>query len=92
MTQVDHALAIMTAWLFIALHYLSLLLSWVDGWLHQGLTRLGVPANLQMLVVLLVDIVLLVAVVRAFGGVARIFAIVFLILLLLHIAAPGLGV
>ena len=82
----------MTRWLFVALAYLSAFLALIDHGLHRGLSRLGVPPNLQMLIILLTDVVLLVAVFRAFGGVARVFVMIFLILLLLHIAAPGMGV
>ena len=91
-SPVDQALTAMTRGLFIALAYLSAFLTFVDGGLHRGLARLGVPSDLQMLLILLADIVLLLAVFRAFGGVARVFAMVFLVLLLLHIAAPGFGV
>ncbi len=92
MSQIDQALTIMTGWLFAALHYLSLFLSAIDHGLHRGLSRLAVPEDLQMVLILLIDIVLLVAVVRAFGGAARVFLAIFLILLLLHVAVPGLGV
>ena len=92
MTAVDRALATMTAWLLVAVRYLSLGLSWVDRYLHQGLSRLAVPANLQSLLILLADVVLLIAAARAFGGLVRIFVMVLLILLLLHIAAPGVGI
>ena len=91
-TPVDQALTAMTKALMVALAYLSAFLAFIDTGLHRGLTRLGVPPNLQMLLILVADVVLLIAVFRAFGGLARVFAIIFLILLLLHVAAPGLGV
>ena len=92
MSQIDQALTTMTGWLLAALHYLNLLLSAIDHRLHRGLSRLAIPENLQMLLILLIDIFLLIVVVRAFGGIARVFLAVFLILLLLHVAVPRLGV
>ena len=63
----------------------------IEGFFRSLLMRVGVPGNLQQAALLVLDVVLIVGIVRIFGGVLRALLVVCLILLLLHIVVPALG-
>ena len=83
MNAVNDALRTVTHWLELA---------WADtveASLHVLMTQLGVPRNIQTVVLLVIDVLLIITVLRLFGGVIRVLLLLFLILLVLHILTTG---
>ena len=91
-TQIDNALQTLTAWFFAAVSLFRRLLTAVDQSLQQLLAHAGVPQDARTILVLAIDIVVILLVVRVFGGLVRALLIVFLLLFLVHLVASGLGV
>ena len=92
MTQIDDALQTLTAWFHAAVSLLSRLLGAVDLSLQQMLAQAGVPQDARTILVLAIDIVVILLVLRVFGGLIRALLIVFLLLFLVHLLASGLGI
>ncbi len=59
-----------------------------EQWLGTQLTAAGVPHDIQAPIMVAVAIVLLLLVLRIFGGVIRVLLVIFLILLALHAVMP----
>ncbi len=85
MDQVDGALRTVGYWLQLGLGLLLRLFAAVEASTRSLLAQAGVPANLQTIVLLVIDVLLAVVVVRLFGGIIRVVLVLFLILLVLHI-------
>ncbi len=64
-------------------------IGFVDGLLARVMTALHVPANAQIILLVVAAIWLAVLAIRALGGVFAALIIVLLLLLLLHQALPG---
>lgn len=64
----------------------------IDGFLRDLMTRAGVGAQVQAVVLVIAAVVFIIAALRVFGGVLRVLIILFLILLLIHVLMPGFHV
>ena len=60
----------------------------VEQWLRVQLTGLGIAPAIQTVIMLAVAVLLILLVLRVFGGVIRVLLVVFLILLALHVVLP----
>ena len=60
----------------------------VEQWLRVQLTGLGIAPAIQTAIMLAVAVLLILLVLRVFGGVIRVLLVVFLILLALHVVLP----
>ncbi len=89
--MVSQALATLVSWFRASLHALSSVLAVIDTALRQDLGRLGIPADAQRVLLLIINVALIILVLRLFGGVIRVLLVVFFVLLLVHVLAPGLG-
>jgi hypothetical protein len=89
MNAVDQALQTLTYWLRAFLGVLIGLFAIIENFLHNIMSQIGIPANFQSLLILVVAVLFIVGVLRAFGGVIRLLLVVFLILLVLHILLPN---
>lgn len=85
MDQVNGALGTVGYWLQLGLGLLLRLFAAVEAGTRSLLAQAGVPANLQTVALLVIDVLLAVAVVRLFGGLIRVVLILFLVLLVLHV-------
>lgn len=65
-------------------------IGFVDGLLARVMTALHVPANAQIILLVVAAVWLAVLAIRALGGVFAALIIVLLVLLLLHQALPGM--
>ena len=92
MNSVTHALDAVWAAIAALVDLVLSALGVVELWLRARMAQVGVPHGLQTIVLILVAVLFLVAALRLFGGVLRVLLIVFLLLLALHILAPGLHV
>ena len=92
MGSVDQALETVTYWLRALLGLFISLFAVIEDFLHHVLGQVGVPGGIQQIVILVVLILFIVAVLRAFGGVLRILLMVFLLLFLLHAVMPDLHI
>lgn len=92
MNQTDGALGTVEYWFRALIAFLVNIFGVVETALRQLLNQLGVPGNVQSIVILVVAILFIVAVLRYFGGIFRILIVLFLILLLLHILLPNMGI
>jgi len=71
---------------------LDLVLRWLgqlEFWLRAQLRDLGVAPPLQTIVLIIVAVLFLLAALRMLGGVIRLLVLIFLVLLIVHILAPG---
>lgn len=71
---------------------LDLVFRWLgqlEAWLRVQLHDLGVAPPLQTIVLIVVAVLFLIAALRALGGVIRLLVLIFLVLMLVHILAPG---
>jgi hypothetical protein len=66
-------------------------ISFIDGLLAGLMTSVGIPPNVQIILLAAAAIALVVMAVRALGGLFATLIAVLLLLLLLHLADPGLG-
>jgi hypothetical protein len=60
----------------------------VELWLRAELTRLGVEQRLQSAILIATAVVLLVAVLRVFGGLLRVLVALFLVFLAIQLLRP----
>ena len=88
MHQVDSALNSLLLLFHAAVNAVLAGLAAVEQWLRIQLTGLGVAPSLQTAVMLAVAVLLIVLVLRVFGGVIRVLLIVFLVLWALHVVLP----
>ncbi len=89
MNQTNSALATVEQWLRAILAFFVNIFGVIETALRQLLDQVGVPGNVQSVVILVVMVLFIVAVLRLFGGLFRILLVLFLILLALHILLPG---
>jgi hypothetical protein len=88
MEKVDQAINALLALFASAADAVLAGLAAVEQWLRTQLTGLGVEPRIQTAIMVAVAIVLLLLVLRVFGGVIRVVLVVFLILLALHVVLP----
>ena len=60
----------------------------VETWLRGFLGSLGVPPNIQTVLLIAVAVVLILAVFRLFGGLIRAAIIIILLLIVIHVLMP----
>ncbi len=88
MPQISQAIDAVLALFRIGTDWVLGLLVALERWLGAQLTAMGAPAGLQAPIMIAVAIVLLLLVLRVFGGVIRVLLVVFLILVALHAVLP----
>lgn len=66
--------------------------AYIDGLLARMMSAIGIPANVQTILLVVVAALLIVAAVRLFGGVLAALILVLLVLLLVNKIDPGLTV
>ena len=88
MSQVDHAINSLLALFRAAADVVLAGLAAVEQWVRIKLTGLGVAPGIQTVIMLAVAVLLILLVLRVFGGVIRVLLVVFLILLALHVLLP----
>lgn len=88
MEKVDQAINALLALFASAADAVLAGLAAVEQWLRTQLTGLGVAPQIQTAIMIAVAILLLLLVLRVFGGVIRVVLVVFLILLALHVVLP----
>ena len=91
MNQSGNALGTVEYWIRAIISFFVGLFGAIEAALRQALDSLGVPGNVQSIVILVVAILFIVAVLRLFGGFFRILLVLFLILLVVHILLPSTG-
>jgi hypothetical protein len=62
----------------------------IEAWLRGALQQAGIAGPLQTAILVAVAVILLIAVLRAFGGVLRVLLMLFLILLAAHAVLPAI--
>ncbi len=60
----------------------------VETWLRGLLSSLGIPPQIQTAVLIAVAVVLILAVLRLFGGLIRVAVVVILLLIVIHVLVP----
>ena len=88
MDKVDQAINALLALFASAADAVIAGLAAIEQWLRAELTTLGVAPQIQTVIMIAVAVVLLLVVLRVFGGVIRVILVVFLILLALHVVLP----
>ncbi len=88
MDQVDQAINALLRLFRAAGDALLAGLAAVEVWLRVQLSHLGVERSIQPVILTAVAILLLVAILRLFGGAIRVLLVVLLILLALHVVLP----
>ena len=88
MEKVDQAINALLALFASAADAVLAGLAAIEQWLRGQLTGLGVAPQIQTVIMVAAAIVLLLLVLRVFGGVIRIVLVIFLILLALHVVLP----
>jgi hypothetical protein len=88
MEKVDQAINALLALFASAADAVLAGLAAVEQWLRAQLTGLGVTPQIQTVIMIAVAILLLLLVLRVFGGIIRVVLVVFLILLALHVVLP----
>jgi hypothetical protein len=91
MNQTGGALSTVEYWIVSIIAFLATIFGVIEDSLRGLLNQLGVPGDIQRVVILVVAVVFIIAVLRFFGGFFRILLALFLILLVLHILLPNLG-
>ena len=91
MNQTGDALGTVEYWLRMIVGFFVGIFGVIEQALRQLLTAIGIPGDVQSIVILVVMVLFIVAVLRFFGGFFRILLVLFLILLVLHILVPNLG-
>jgi hypothetical protein len=89
MNQSGSALALVESWISAIIAFFVAIFDVIGNALRQLLDSIGVPGNIQTIIIFVVGILFIVAVFRIFGGVIRILLALFLILLLIHIVLPN---
>ena len=64
----------------------------IDAFLRSLMSRAGVGAQVQAVVLVAVAVLFIIASLRVFGGILRVLIIIFLILLLIQVLMPGFHV
>ena len=88
MHQVDNAINSLLLLFRSATNAVLAGLAAVEQWLRVQLTGLGIAPTIQTVIMLAVAVLLILLVLRVFGGVIRVLLVVFLILLALHVVLP----
>lgn len=88
MEKVDQAINALLALFASAADAVLAGLAAIEQWLRIQLTGLGVAPRIQTVIMIAAAIVLLLLVLRVFGGVIRVVLVIFLILLALHVVLP----
>ena len=91
MDLVNEALHTVETWLELLIGVLLGVFGVIEGFIRSILVQAGIPANLQQIIMLVVAVLLIIAILRLFGGVLRFLLVLFLILLALHVLVPTLG-
>lgn len=91
MDWINQALHLAATWLELLIGLLLGVFGVIEEFVRTLLVQIGVPANLQQIVLLVVAVVLVVIILRVFGGLLRLLLGLFLILLILHVLVPSLG-
>ena len=91
MDLVNEALHTLGTWLEILIGLLLGVFGVIEGFVHSILIRAGVPENLQQIILIVVAVLLILSILRVFGGILRFLLVLFLILLVLHVLIPTLG-
>jgi hypothetical protein len=91
MDFVNGALHTVETWLELLIGVLLGVFGVIEGFIRSILVQAGIPANLQQIIMLVVAVLLIIAILRLFGGVLRFLLVLFLILLALHVLVPTLG-
>jgi hypothetical protein len=91
MDLVNQALHTVGTWLELLIGVLLGVFGVIEEFVHSVLLRAGVPENLQQIVLVVVAVVLIIAILRWFGGLIRFLLALFLILLVVHVLVPSLG-
>ncbi len=91
MNQTGNALGTVEYWIRMIIGFFAGIFGVIEQALRQILTAIGIPGEVQSIVILVVMILFIVAVLRFFGGFFRILLLLFLILLALHVLVPNLG-
>lgn len=91
MNQTGDALGTVESWIRATLGFFAGTFGVIETALRQALTQLGVAANIQSIVILVVAVLFILAVLRLFGGLLRILVALFLIFLVLHVLLPNAG-
>ncbi len=91
MDVVDKALGTLGTWLEALIGLFLGIFIVIEDFFRSILNQVGVPENLQKIVLLLVAVVFIVAILRLFGGLIRWLIVLFLILLALHTLLPNAG-
>ena len=91
MDFVNEALHTIGTWLELLIGLLLGVFGVIEGFIRSILVQAGVPPNLQQIILIVVAVLLIIAILRVFGGVIRFLLVLFLILLVLHVLIPTLG-
>ena len=89
--MVDQAFRTIFVWLTALLALFAGIFGLIETFLRRLLSQAGLSANVQSVVIIVVAVLFILAVLRAFGGVFRVLLIVFLLLLVIHVMLPNLG-
>lgn len=87
----DQALASVTYWITLIFAFFVGVLGAIDGGLRRLLGEAGVDGQMQTIIIVIITVMFIIGVLRAFGGLIRILLALFLILLVLHLLLPNLG-
>jgi hypothetical protein len=91
MDFVNEALHTLGTWLELLIGLMLGILGVIEGFIRSILIQAGIPEKLQQIIMLVVAVLLIIGIVRLFGGVLRFLMVLFLILLMLHILVPTLA-
>jgi hypothetical protein len=91
MDFVNEALHTIGTWLELLIGVLLGIFGVIEGFFRSILVQAGIPENLQQIIMLVITVLLIIAIVRLFGGVFRFLLVLFLILLLLHVLVQTLA-
>lgn len=88
MDQIRDAVDALLRLLVSLLHIIFAGVAQVEFWLRAELTRLGVEQRLQSAILIAAAVVLLIAVLRVFGGLLRVLVALFLVFLAIQLLRP----
>jgi len=87
---VTHAINTITSIITLLFGLVMEAIGAVDTALAALMTSAGLPANLQLIILLVAAILLIIFAIRVLGGVFGVLLIILLILLIMHRLAPGM--
>jgi hypothetical protein len=87
---VTHAINTITSIITLLFGLVMEAIGAVDAALAALMTAAGLPANLQVIILLVAAILLIIFAIRVLGGVFGVLLIILLILLIMHRLAPGM--